>query len=79
MSSLMRKQNNPKLVFDSCATLHAKNTAIHPAFATPPSSLLMADAVATPMYRSVLFLGKEGQRSSATLWRNNYYSVTNKM
>lgn len=79
MSPLMGKQNNPKLAFDNCIASREKNITMHLAFIMLPRSQFMTDAVETPIYRSVLFLGKEGQCSSATLWSNNYNSMTNKM
>lgn len=56
-----------------------KNTATHLAFVTLLSSQFMSGAVATWVYRSVQFLGKERQCSSAVLWSNDYNSITNKI
>lgn len=75
----MGKQSNPKTEFDKCTALKVKNTATHLAFVTLLSSQFMSGAVATQVSRSVQFLGKEGQCSSAVLWSNDYNSITNKI
>lgn len=75
MSPIMGKQRNPKTVFDKCTALKVKNTAIHLAFVTLLSSQFMSGVVATRAYRSVQFLGKEGQCSCAVRRSNDYNSM----